>query len=71
MWVFGQKGGQQVQDKCQGPQVNPSRINFRHDSCLISNLVKFILILSHIGPPTMAAEAPDPHHGGPGRVGDG
>ena len=60
-----------MQDKCQGPKVNLSKINFRHKSCLISILVKFILILSHIGPPTMVAEAPDPHHGGPGRVWDG
>ena len=71
MWVFGQNGGQQVQDKCQGPKVNLLKINFWHKSCLISNLVKFILILSYIGPPTMAAQALDPHHGGPGCVGDG
>ena len=71
MWVFGQKGGQQVQDKCQGPKVNPLKNYSRHNPCLISNLVKFILILSHIGLPTVATEAPDPHHGGPGRVWDG
>ena len=28
----------------------------------------FLLILSHIGLSTMAAEAPNPHHGGPGRM---
>ena len=69
MWVFGQKGGQQVQEK--GPKVNPFEINFRHNSLLISDLDRFILNLSHIGPLAMAAEAPDPHHGGPGRMGDG
>ena len=33
-------------------------------------MVRFIEILSHIEPLTMAAEAPDPHHGGPSRVED-
>ena len=46
-------------------------MHFRHISCIKNDLVRFIEILSHIGPLTMAAEAPDPHHGGPGCVGEG
>ena len=54
-----------------GTQSNPFKINFRQISYLISHLVRFILNFSHIGLLAMVAEAPDPHHGGPGHVGDG
>ena len=40
------------------------KIHFR--PCLISALVRFILIFSYV-----VAEAPDQHHGGPGRIMDG
>ena len=37
----------------------------------MSVLVRFYLIFSLIGPPTMVAETPDQHHGGLGRLEDG
>ena len=48
-----------------------TKIHFRHRPCLISVLVRFYLIFSLIGPPTMVAEAPGQHYGGLGRLEDG
>ena len=45
--------------------------NFGHNSYLINDLVRFILILSHVGSLAMTVEALDHHHGGHSRVGDG
>ena len=74
MWVFGQNGGQQLQVKGQGPQVGiPESILDigLASACLISVLVRFYLIFSLIGPPTMVVEAQDQHHGGLSRLEDG
>ena len=53
-----------MHDKCLGPKVNELKIHLRHKSCLISDMLRFNLIESHIDLPAMAAETQEPHHYG-------
>ena len=44
--------------------------NFKGSIGILNVLARYLVIFSHIGPTTMAAEAPDGHSGDPGRVGE-
>ena len=68
LWVFGKK---MEANSRKGPQVGLLKSILDISLCLISVLVRFYIIFSLIGPPTMVAEAPDQHHSGLGCLEDG